>query len=319
MRLSAVICTYDRYDILPEAIRALARQTLPAEDMEILVIDNSPDAKRSAAEARKQARVKNLTWVHETRPGLSNARNVAMAQAKGEIIAFVDDDAFAVEGWAAAMLEAFATLGPDVAAIGGRVVPQFRAARPAWLSDRLMSYLSMVDLGEETRLLGEGEWVVGANLAYRSEALRATGGFSTNLGRIGNAGLLSAEETEVAAKLMAKGLKIGYAPKAQVAHLVDDSRTSQAWFARRVAWQAVSAVLSGEAGSDRDLTHTAEEIRRYFAALHPADRHVGALLSDQEKPGDLNWQLGTIYNLVVLLLKAGRAETPPPPKPPAAH
>lgn len=319
MRLSAVICTYDRYDILPEAIRALARQGLAAEEMEILVIDNSPDAKRSAAEARKQARVKNLTWVHETRPGLSNARNVAMAQAKGEIIAFVDDDAFAVEGWAAAMLESFATLGSEVAAIGGRVVPQFRTARPAWLSDRLMSYLSMVDLGEETRLLGEGEWVVGANLAYRSEALRATGGFSTNLGRIGNAGLLSAEETEVAAKLTAKGLKIGYAPKAQVAHLVDDSRTSQAWFARRVAWQAVSAVLSGEAGSDRDLTHAAEEIRRYFAALHPADRHVGALLSDQEKPGDLNWQLGTIYNLVVLLLKAGRAETPPPPKPPAAH
>lgn len=205
MRLSAVICTYDRYDILPEAISALAGQSLAGAEMEILVIDNSPDARRSAEEARRHAGVQNLSWRHEARPGLSNARNVAMAQARGEIIAFVDDDAIAVPGWAAAMLRAFDVLGPDVAAIGGRVVPLFRSARPAWLSDRLMAYLSMVDLGDETRTLAEGEWVVGANLAYRADALRATGGFSTTLGRIGTAGLLSAEETEVAAKLKARG------------------------------------------------------------------------------------------------------------------
>lgn len=310
MRLTAVICTYDRYDILPDAIRALTQQSLPASGFEILVIDNSPDPIRSAAEAKPWAKVRNLTWVHETRPGLSNARNVALARAKGDIIAYIDDDAIAVPGWAQALIAAFDALGAGTAVVGGRVVPLFRSPRPDWLSDRLLPYLSMVDLGEDRRPITEAEWVVGANVAYRTEALRAVGGFSTNLGRIGNSGLLSAEETEVANKLRAAGLSIGYDPQAEVAHLVDASRTSQAWFARRIAWQAVSAVLAGETGKPADLTQADVEIRKYFAALHPADRHVGALLSNLSDPGALNWQLGTIYNLVVLLLAGGRSEPP---------
>jgi glucosyl-dolichyl phosphate glucuronosyltransferase len=310
MRITAVICTYDRYDILPEAIRALAKQSMPASDYEILVIDNSPSAKRSAAEAKKIGKIRNLTWVHETKAGLSNARNVALARAQGEVIGFLDDDALAAPSWCEDICAAFDDLGEDTAVIGGRVTPLFRSERPAWLSDKLLAHLSMVDLGEDRRLLKPGEWVVGANIAYRTDLLRAVGGFSTNLGRIGNAGLLSAEETEVAAKLKAQGYAIGYDPGARAEHLVDASRTSQAWFARRLAWQAVSAVLAGDAGSAQDMDEASDQIRKYFAALHPADRHAGTLLVDQAEAGDLDWQLGTIYNLVVLLLSGGRV-TPP--------
>jgi glucosyl-dolichyl phosphate glucuronosyltransferase len=309
-RLTAVVCTYDRYDVLADAIAALARQDLPADEVEILVIDNSPDAARSAEMARDYAAIANLTWQHEPRPGLSNARNVALSRAAGQIIAYVDDDAVPVPGWAGAVLAAFDALGPQTAILGGRVVPLFRQARPEWLSDKLLDFLSMVDLGEERRLIGPGEWVVGANIAYRSAVLRQVGGFSTNLGRIGNAGLLSSEETDVANKIKALGFDTGYDPTAQVSHLVDASRTTQAWFARRIAWQAVSAVLSGESGAQVQLDQAAEEIRKYFAVLHPADRHAGALLVDQSDPSALNWQLGTIYNLLVVLLAGGRAVPP---------
>ncbi len=319
MRLSVVICTYDRYDLLPEALQALVGQSVPPEEFEILVIDNSPDAERSAAEASKHAKIANLSWHHVDRPGLSNARNVGFAAAKGEIVAFLDDDAIAVPGWAAAMLAAFDALGPEVAAVGGKVTPLFRVPRPDWLSDKHLSHLSMVDLGEERRPIAAGEWVVGANLAYRRELLAGTGGFSTNLGRLGSVGLLSAEETEVANKLYSQGHVIAYDPQARVDHIVDASRTTQAWFARRIAWQAVSALLAGETGSAEDIAHAAIEIRRYFAALHPADRHVGALLAELETPGELDWQYGTIYNLILLLLAGGRAtpaaeplETTPP-------
>ena len=50
-RISVAICTYDRYDLLPEAIGTAARQTLPAADYEILVVDNTPDEGRSLEEA----------------------------------------------------------------------------------------------------------------------------------------------------------------------------------------------------------------------------------------------------------------------------
>lgn len=309
MRLTAVICTYDRYDILGDAIRALTRQTLPMVEYEILVIDNSPSARRSEAEAKKYAKIKNLIWVHETRAGLSNARNVALARARAPIIAYLDDDALAVPTWGADLCDAFDDLGQDVAVLGGKVTPLFRSPRPDWLSDRLLSHLSMVDLGPTRRLLAPGEWVVGANIAYRTALLQAVGGFSTSLGRIGSTGLLSAEETEVAAKLKAQGYATGYDPAARVEHLVDTERTTQAWFARRIAWQAISAILSGEADkSDAALDHAAQEIRHYFAALHPADRHVGALLTDRDAPGDLDWQLGTIYNMLLLLLARGRGD-----------
>lgn len=307
MRLSVVICTYDRYDLLSEALAALAAQTMAPDDFEILVVDNSPDAKRSAAESGKYKKMSNLTWHHLDRPGLSNARNFGTGAAKGEIVAFLDDDALAVPGWAKAMVEAFDALGPGIAAVGGRVTPLFRAPRPGWLSDKLLSHLSMVDLGDERRPIAAGEWVVGANIAYRRDLLAETGGFSTNLGRIGGLGLLSAEETEVAARLYANGYEIAYDPQAQVEHIVDASRTTQAWFARRIAWQAVSALLAGETGSAEDIAHAAVEIRRYFAALHPADRHIGALTAELETPEELDWQYGTIYNVIVLLLAGGRA------------
>ena len=302
-RLSAVICTYDRYDVLDGAVRAVASQSPPG-GMELLVIDNSPDAARSAAEAAK-LNLPGVTWVHEAKPGLSNARNVGLARAQGEVIAYLDDDAIAAPGWATAMLAAFDGFGPEIAVIGGKVSPLFRSERPAWLSAKMLSQLSMVDLGNQRRTLAPGEWVVGANIAYRTKALREIGGFSTNLGRIGASGLLSAEETDVANRLKTKGFSTGYDPDASVLHLVDATRTTQSWFARRTAWQAVSAVLSGEAMHDRAAA--LNDIRHYFAALHPADRTAFALLKDQDNPGDLDWQLGTIYNLLVLLLAEGRA------------
>ena len=302
-RLTAVICTYDRYDVLPDAIRAVVVQ-VPPGGMELLVIDNSPDPARSFAEAARLD-LPQVRWVHEPKPGLSNARNVGLAQARGAVIAYLDDDTIAAPDWAAAMLAAFDAFGPDVAAVGGKVSPLFRAERPAWLSDKLMAHLSMVDLGDQRRALRPGEWVVGANIAYRTQALRDIGGFSTTLGRIGASGLLSAEETDVANRLKAKGFSIGYDPHAAVQHLVDASRTTQAWFARRTAWQAVSAVLSGDASLDGAAA--LQNIRHYFAALHPADRTALALLKDQDSPGALDWQLGTIYDLLILLLAKGRA------------
>ena len=76
-RITAAICTYERYDLLPGAIGSVLAQTLPRDAFELIVIDNSPDAERSAREAAAFADHPNLTWLHEARPGLSNARNVA--------------------------------------------------------------------------------------------------------------------------------------------------------------------------------------------------------------------------------------------------
>jgi glycosyltransferase involved in cell wall biosynthesis len=91
--LSAVICTYNRYDLLPEAIESLVKQDGPVDLFEIIVVDNSPDQAGATRFGQRYSGLSNLTYLVEPKPGLSNARNKGTAVALGRIVAFIDDDA----------------------------------------------------------------------------------------------------------------------------------------------------------------------------------------------------------------------------------
>ncbi|WP_198375413.1 glycosyltransferase [Neoroseomonas rubea] len=302
-RITAAICTYQRYDLLPGAIRSALDQTLPGDAFEVIVIDNSPDAERSAQEAEAFGAHPNLVWRHEARPGLSNARNVAASLAAAPLIAFLDDDARAERGWLAAIADCFDAMDEEVQVVGGRIRPWWGAPRPDWLPDSMLGDLTVVDLGEERRLLREGEWVAGANIAFRVAALQAAGGFDTSLGRNGGgASLLSAEETAVTDRLRAQGGLVAYAPGAAVEHWVDPERLTQAWFRRRAAWQAVSDYLRDPKGRLERRDEAWAAAKRYLLSRNPADRTLRGLALEQQDPGDFRWQVSALYNAVTALL-----------------
>jgi glucosyl-dolichyl phosphate glucuronosyltransferase len=106
--LSAVICTYNRYDLLPEAIESLVKQDVPADLFEIIVVDNSPDQAGAARFGQRYSGLSNLAYLVEPKPGLSNARNKGMAAALGRSVAFIDDDARASPSWVNDLLHAHA-------------------------------------------------------------------------------------------------------------------------------------------------------------------------------------------------------------------
>ena len=106
--LSAVICTYNRYDLLPEAIESLVKQDVPPGLFEFIVVDNSPDQAGAARFGQRYAGLSNFTYLVEPKPGLSNARNKGTAAALGRIVAFIDDDALACGSWAEELLHAHA-------------------------------------------------------------------------------------------------------------------------------------------------------------------------------------------------------------------
>src|SRR6516162_4374465 len=85
--LSAVICTYNRYDLLPEAIESLVKQDVPPGLFEFIVVDNSPDQAGAARFGQRYSGLSNLTYLVEPKPGLSNARNKGTAAALGRIVA----------------------------------------------------------------------------------------------------------------------------------------------------------------------------------------------------------------------------------------
>lgn len=304
-QLSAVICTYKRYDHLDNAIDSLLAQTLKASAFEILVIDNTPDSPERTASAAKYAGNKRVRYVTEDRAGLANARNVAAKLSKAEIIAFLDDDAVASPEWAAALLEGFKQHGDEAVIGGGPIDPVYEIPRPRWLSDRLAVYLTAIDWGPRIRFLDKNEWVAGANIAYRRKAYLDAGGCNVALGRIGQGNsLLSNEETELSDRLKEKGGKVLYMPKARVRHFVPASRINREWFRRRAMWQAISDQMIGDL-TPAERKSYADNLLPYIASVPAEKRSLAAFYYDEEDPDQFWWQVQAIYTYYRLTLSSG--------------
>jgi glycosyltransferase involved in cell wall biosynthesis len=112
--LSVGICTRDRPEQLSRALESVTRQTLRLR--EILVVDNAPTDGRTQTVTRG---FPGVTYLCEPRPGLDVARNHVLSVAKGDVVAFLDDDAIADPSWASAFQEVFSD--PRVGACTGRV------------------------------------------------------------------------------------------------------------------------------------------------------------------------------------------------------
>ena len=300
---TVIICTYDRYDLLPKAVASLTRQAFPASKFEIIIVDNSPDAGRSSEISEDYAGLSNLTWAIERKPGLSNARNVGIEMARGEIVAFIDDDAIADSGWLDAMVGAFARFPAQAVAAGGRVIPIWEQPRPQWLHDRLLGYVSVVDWGGELRYAKPHEWVAGTNLAFRRHAVRDAGGFSVHLGRNrGGQALLSNDETDLIERLGSAGGRLLYVPEAIVEHLVPRERLTQAWFRRRVTWQAISAYLQDPQDMFQRAPGHWNGVTEFFSRLPPRLRTPRGFWAEQSDPEMFEGQMAALYNFTIASL-----------------
>jgi glycosyltransferase involved in cell wall biosynthesis len=306
-RITAAICTFNRYDTLAAAIESLTGQSLAPDEFEILVIDNSPDHEQSADMAKDYTAIPNLVWHIERTPGLSNARNVATQHARAPLIAFMDDDAIASRDWLETLISVFAAFGPQAQIVGGRVDPIWGVPQPSWLPDSLLGNVSVVNWGGSDRFAAKGEWVAGTNIAFRVEALKAVGGFAVHLGRTrGGQALLSNDETDVIERMTADGAKLVYSPRASVEHLVPAERLTQAWFRRRVAWQAVSDYLLNSQAAFDNAPNYWRGVTDFFARLPPKYRTPRGLYVDQGDPEMFRLQISALYNFTIVLLSGFR-------------
>ncbi len=115
-RISLVIPTQRRLDGLATAVGSTFRQTgVDLAGLELVVVDNdqTDSARQTVADLAAEAPF-YIIYVHEPDPGVANARNAALEQARGEFIAFLDDDEEAPEGWLAALLDVQGRYDADV-------------------------------------------------------------------------------------------------------------------------------------------------------------------------------------------------------------
>jgi GT2 family glycosyltransferase len=168
-----------------------------------------------------------------------------VAIATGSIVAFLDDDATVEPGWQEAMLDAFARR-PHVGCVGGACLPAFAGERPRWLSDRLLQLSSITRYGATGREpMSSAEWPFGANMAFRRAVLDAVGGFSEALGRTGSS-LLSGEDSDMVARVLAAGWRVWLEPGAAVMHTVHAERLRSRFYWRRLWWAGIGRAQQPE-------------------------------------------------------------------------
>jgi glycosyltransferase involved in cell wall biosynthesis len=238
MEISVIVCTRNRAGSLAATLDSLSRQTMDDARYEVVVVDNASADETTDVVSR--AGRPNLRMVFEPRVGLSRARNTGTAAATGQIVVFLDDDAIASADWLDAVAACFAA--PATGAATGRVEAVWEGARPAWLPDGLLPYLSIVDWGERPGVLDGAQWLCGTNMAFRRRALLEVGGFPEDLGRVDDK-LLSMEEVVVQRRLEARGVPVRYDPALVVRHRIPASRVTPDWLERRAFWQGVSSAI----------------------------------------------------------------------------
>nr|BEK69639.1 hypothetical protein KPHV_68660 [Kitasatospora purpeofusca] len=226
--LTVVICAYtvERWDDLSAAVASVHAQRRPPEEL-LLVVDHCPELLRLAREHLTGLRI----LANRQRRGLSGARNTALAEARGTLVAFLDDDAAADPDWTEHLLAGYRD--PAVLGVGGLVRPWWRTGRPDWFPPEFDWVVGCSYRGLPVRPAPVRNFI-GANMSFRRAEALAAGGFRTDLGRVGRRPL-GCEETDLCIRLAARhpGTVLRYEPAAAVRHRVPAARTAFRYFAAR--------------------------------------------------------------------------------------
>ncbi|MBN1871837.1 MAG: glycosyltransferase [Candidatus Omnitrophica bacterium] len=232
IKISAAIPTYCRNKYLKEAVESLLSQTLPHDLYEIIVVDNSPDSSAKKF-LKKIAGAKNIRYFHEPILGASNARNRALKESRGDIIAYMDDDTIAYPDWLSNIIKVFESSDLSIVCVGGKIEPIWERKRPRWLSEELEVFYSILDYSDAPMVLDEKHYLFSANMAFTKKFLSDVGGFDPSFGRTGTS-LRSGEDTRIQGKIREMGLKIYYSPAIKVKHHIIKYRLNRIWFMKRM-------------------------------------------------------------------------------------
>jgi GT2 family glycosyltransferase len=229
--LTIVICTYQRGEILRRTLRSLSECERPAGlDWEVLLVDNSTgrEAEPIAREFQDQLPIR---YVCEPAPGVSNARNRGIAESRGEVLWFLDDDVALAPAWLAEAVAALAA-HPEAGFFQGKVTPNWvDGPPPKWVNPKFGGPESHVgtflyfDLGPASRPLASAEPIVSANLGVRREVFLKIGGFRSDLCPIGRRHRLGGD-TEFGERANAAGLRGMYVAGAAATHYTPASRAT---------------------------------------------------------------------------------------------
>jgi glycosyltransferase involved in cell wall biosynthesis len=233
----------------------------------------STDQTRNVIESFCRRYPEHFRYLFEPKPGKSYALNAGIANARGEVLAFVDDDVKVEPTWLQNLTAELLNDGKWAGA-GGRTLPAQKFTPPPWLSNDVNDWGGIIfayfDQGNDAAELNRAPY--GANMAFRRVVFAKYGAYRTDLGRnpvnkIGN------EDTEFGRRVMAAGGRLRYEPLAIVYHPVLHRRITQEYFFSW--WFDFGRAMIRERGDRPDVCGVP---RDYFALLRRAAEIPGMTL-----------------------------------------
>ncbi len=223
---SVIVCTRDRAEHLERCLDLLTQLAYP--HYEIIVVDNAPKTLATAdLVARRYAHLASIRYVREDRPGLAWARNCGLEHARGEIVAYIDDDERPSPHWLTELARGFAS-AENVACVTGLCLPaELETPAQVWFEqfgglyrERGFRELAFNLTNHRPRdplfPYMPSKMGVGGNMAFSTAPLRTLGGFDPALGT----GTMARGGEEGAAflEVIKKGYTLIYRPAALVRH-----------------------------------------------------------------------------------------------------
>ncbi|MFE1860258.1 glycosyltransferase family 2 protein [Streptomyces anandii] len=272
--ISVVICVYteDRWEDILAAVSSVRAQSRPALET-LLVVDHNQalldrlteEYEESGDRPRAGGPVRVLANAGPR--GLSAGRNTGIAASRGEVVAFLDDDAVAERDWLRRFAEGYAD--PRVMAVGGRTVPVWASGRrPVWFPEEFDWVVGCSYRGQPPGRVRVRN-VLGGNASFRRTAFDAAGGFATGIGRDGDKRPLGCEETELCIRLTRArpDAVLLIDDRAVIHHRVPGAREHFRYFRTRTWAEGLSkALVARSVGADKGL----ESERRYTTRVLPA-------------------------------------------------
>ena len=251
--VSVIVCTLNRKDFLKKCLNNLLNVNYPKSRYEIIIIDGG-SIDGTIDMLKKE--FPQIRYIIETRPGVSYARNRGLENAKGDIIAFTDDDCIVTRNWLYELTSNF--LPSNIGAVGGPVRFLQSIPRKLFVKAALGGY----DMGEKKQYV---KFLITSNMAIRNEVAQKIK-FDVKLGRRKRA-LFNNEDIDFCERISRMNYKLLYNPKAVVYHDINVERIKVQYILRRAFYAGVSLYIMSCKHTESKLNLYKNLIRRTIGAF----------------------------------------------------
>jgi len=233
MKLSIIICSYNRASYIEAAFDSLYNQSSGLESFETIIVDNNSTDNTSEVFKNWRASHTNgsFTYLTESKQGASFARNTGAASAKGQWLCFMDDDAIANSNYVENIIKHIETK-PDAIGFGGRIIPKYIPSAPKWMSYYVSSLVGNFDYAPTACAFENGKYPIESNMIVKKAVYDSIGGFNTNLPGVVGTLRIGGEGKELFYKILSLGHTIYYDPSICVQHVVEVKKLTKEYMYR---------------------------------------------------------------------------------------